>query len=105
MNEFYALIEIALTILGSAFWTFALYAVKPGWVTQTLRNRIVVSVIEGIICAFAWLLLLVFIANPITLQSIEIAALCGVIWAAMAIYTRGRYYSERSSKSTLPQSF
>ncbi|MBE2266661.1 MAG: hypothetical protein IAE80_00415, partial [Anaerolinea sp.] len=50
MNEFYALIEVAVTILGSVFWTFALYAVKPGWVVQKLRSRIVVSVIEGVIC-------------------------------------------------------
>jgi len=102
MNEFYALIEVAVTILGSVFWTFALYAVKPGWVVQKLRSRIVVSVIEGVICTLAWLLVLVVTSTPVTLESIEIAALCGVIWAVMATYTRGRYYSAKDSEATLP---
>ncbi|MBK9747930.1 MAG: hypothetical protein IPO91_14280 [Chloroflexi bacterium] len=91
MSGFSAIIEVALTIIGCAFWILILVAVRPQWVMQKPRARLLRSIVEGGLCAFIWLLLLVVTANPITLESIEVAALCGVIWAVVATYIRGRY--------------
>jgi len=104
MSELYALVEIAFTTLISGFWTFILYILRPQWVSQNLRSRVIVSALEGILCALAWILLLVVTSTPITLGSIEIAVLCGLIWAVVAIYTRGRYKTALS-EATVPSHF
>jgi hypothetical protein len=88
-----AIIEFALTILVSALWTFVLFTLRPQWVGGSLRRRVLISVIEGALCAFFWLFVLIITSNPVTLESVEVAAICGVLWAAVAAYTRGRYHT------------
>ncbi len=100
MGDLYALVELAITMLASSFWTFILYNFRPQWVSQNARNRLIVSIIEGVICTVIWLLLLVITATPITLESVEIAVLCGLIWAALTIYMRGRYKAVLTESTT-----
>ncbi len=96
METRFALIEMVITVLVCGLWVFVLNVVRPRWIQRTARQRLTMSLIEGVGWALAWIGLRALLGNAITVEPVATAVLSGALWVIIATYARGRYHAAQA---------